>query len=287
MPRHTRIHAPGAAYHIIARGGSGRKIYLNDNDRRQFLSLIKSTRLKYPFTLYSYVLMSDHFHLLVEVGEKTTSRIMQSLLTSYSRYFNHAHKRHGHLFRGRYKAFLCEKDAHLLELLRCLHLNPLRAKQAGTPDAWEWSSHNEYSGQKRAGLIDAGIIGGLFGKGEAGYRKYRQFMAGGSVHGIKGKLYPGESNPFPGPATEMREQAGDARHERAGRHSLEELAGRIAKKNGLSKELLLRKTKQRDISRMRKNFIDESVRGGFRQSEIARYLGCDQSYVSRNAQKSG
>ena len=97
--------------------------------------------------------MPNHFHLLLEVRESPTARIMQSLLTGYVRRFNRIHRHKGHLFQGRYKAIACGQDSYLLELVCYIHLNPLRAKMVTQPGQWQWTGHGEYLRTNNCGLI--------------------------------------------------------------------------------------------------------------------------------------
>jgi len=141
MPRKPRVEFPGAFYHVLSRGNNRQEIFLNSSDYQDFLTCLRIIQERYPFTLYAYVLLPNHFHLLLETKEVTLSRIMLSLLTRYVKLFNQRYRRVGHLFQGRYKAILCQKDAYLLELVRYLHLNPVRAKLVNSPSEWFWSSH--------------------------------------------------------------------------------------------------------------------------------------------------
>jgi len=143
MPRHPRVHAEGLLYHVIARGNDGQKIFLRQSDYQAFTEALRTVRQRYLFSLYAYVLMSNHFHLLLEVDRFPTARILQSLLTGYVRRFNKTHRRRGHLFEGRYKAIVCDRDSYLLELVRYIHLNPLRAKMVTQPGQWQWTGHGE------------------------------------------------------------------------------------------------------------------------------------------------
>src|SRR5262245_30631082 len=100
MPRHPRVHAQGLLYHVMARGNDGRKIFLKDSDYEAFLDGLAVVRKRYPFYLYAYVLMSNHFHLLLEVQQASTARVLQSLLTGYTRRFNRTHPTEGIYFKG-------------------------------------------------------------------------------------------------------------------------------------------------------------------------------------------
>jgi len=128
MARALRIQYEGAMYHVTARGNDGRKIFLGKRDYDKFKEYLGEAKEKYRFLLNAYVLMTNHYHLVVETPQKNLSRIMHYLNSSYTTYTNIKRNRSGHLFQGRYKAIVVDKDSYLLELSRYLHLNPVRAK---------------------------------------------------------------------------------------------------------------------------------------------------------------
>ncbi len=152
----------------MARGNNKQKIFNSPKDYTTFLSMLRDTKQRYHFKLYAYALMPNHIHLLIQVGEHPSARIMQSVLTGYARYYNRAYKRSGHLFQGRYKAILCERDAYAMWLVRYIHLNPVRAHLVGVVDQWRWTGHAEYAGTEKQDMIDAGVVAELFGKGSMG-----------------------------------------------------------------------------------------------------------------------
>ena len=164
MPRKPRIEYNGAMYHVISRGNNRKQLFFVEADYKEFLRCINITQKRYPFILYAYQLMPNHIHLLVETKENKLSEIMQSILTRYARYFNKKYKMVGHLFQGRYKAILCQKEDYLLELIRYIHLNCVRAKLAGDPAQWIWSSHKVYLGLEKSPLISEQEVLGLFNK---------------------------------------------------------------------------------------------------------------------------
>jgi REP element-mobilizing transposase RayT len=133
VARKPRVHIAGALYHVIARGNQRQKIFRSDADRRRYLELLNEYRMRYPFRLLAYVLMPNHVHLLLEMERHPLSKIMQGLQQSYTAYFNRKYKLVGHLFQGRYKDILCDRDAYLLELVRYIHLNPVRSKLVRDP----------------------------------------------------------------------------------------------------------------------------------------------------------
>ena len=127
MPRKARIDAPGALHHVIVRGIERRKIFLDDADRDRFVERLSVVIDETQTACFAWALIPNHFHLLLRTGNEGVSRVMQRLLTGYAVTFNRRHRRQGHLFQNRYKSILCQEDAYLLELVRYIHLNPLRA----------------------------------------------------------------------------------------------------------------------------------------------------------------
>ena len=116
MPRKPRVEYSGAFFHVICRGNQRQTIFHNDADRRLYLERLEQYRQRYGFTIYAYVLMFNHVHLLLETGNVPLSKIMQGLQFTYTRYFNRRYHKSGHLFQGRYKAILCDRNEYLLEL---------------------------------------------------------------------------------------------------------------------------------------------------------------------------
>src|SRR5882724_1457672 len=140
--RKPRIHFQGALYHVIARGNQRQKIFLKPSDQCRYLGILGQKAASHSIKIYAYCLMPNHIHLLLEQSSYCTlSRYMQGLQTAYTKYFNKAHRKSGHLFQGRYKAFLVERDSYLLELVRYIHLNPIRAKLEEKIGQYPWSSH--------------------------------------------------------------------------------------------------------------------------------------------------
>jgi REP element-mobilizing transposase RayT len=150
MARKPRVEFDGALYHVIVRGNQQQAIFQDNKDRATYLERLEHYRKRYGFVLYAYVLMSNHVHLLVETHQTALSKIMQGLQSSYTQYYNRRHRKIGHLFQGRYKAILCDRDAYLLELVRYLHLNPARLRQKISPWRYPWSSHRAYLGEEES-----------------------------------------------------------------------------------------------------------------------------------------
>ena len=146
MARKPRIHYPGAFYHVILRGNAGNSIFFEDMDRSKFFLLLQEGIERFNHRVHAYCLMSNHLHLIVQVGDIPLSRIIQNLSFRYTRYINFRKNQTGHLFQGRYKALLLDADAYLLQLTRYIHNNPVRAKMVTEPSAYGWSSHTVYLG---------------------------------------------------------------------------------------------------------------------------------------------
>lgn len=164
MARKPRIEFPGAFYHVIARGNNKQKTFADNEDYRFFLERLNFYKERFKFILYAYVLMPNHIHLLVETGDVPLSKIMQSLQFTYTQKFNYRHKKMGHLFQGRYKAILCQKENYLLELIRYIVLNPVRAHLVTKPTDWPWSSYYDLIRLKDEHVVSFNEILGLFGK---------------------------------------------------------------------------------------------------------------------------
>ena len=150
MARPLRIEYEGAVYHITSRGNARADIFVTDDDRRLFIETLGKVVSRYGWTCHAYCLMSNHYHLLIETPSPNLSRGMQLLNGIYTQRFNREHKRTGHVFQGRFKAILVEKESHLLELTRYVALNPVRANMVRSAREWPWSSYRATVGQVAA-----------------------------------------------------------------------------------------------------------------------------------------
>jgi putative transposase len=150
MARPLRLEYPGALWHVTSRGVEQRTIFLDDHDRRRFLTNIEVVVDQYRWRIYAYVLMSNHYHFLVQTPEPTLSRGMQKIGSVYAEKFNFRHNRVGHLFQGRFKSHPVDGETHLLEVARYIVLNPVRAGMVSTPEDWLWSSYAATAGLRPA-----------------------------------------------------------------------------------------------------------------------------------------
>jgi len=149
MPRKPRIHFPGAVYHVILRGNSRQDIFFDAGDRTRLFLLLQESTERFAYRVHAFCLMTTHIHLAIQVGTVPLSRIMQNIGFRYTQFINRKYQRSGHLFQGRYKSLLIDADSYLLELIRYIHLNPVRAGIVQCPEEYPWSSHSIYLGGPR------------------------------------------------------------------------------------------------------------------------------------------
>jgi REP-associated tyrosine transposase len=195
MPRQPRLDVPGALHHIMVRGNNKATIFSDDQDRTKFLQRLAKNITEAKCSVYAWVLMSNHVHILFKSGKKGISAVMRKLLTWYAVYYNRRHKRTGHLFENRYKSILCEEDRYLLGLIRYIHLNPLRAgivKTLEELDQYAWSGHSAVMGKKECPWMDIDYVLLQFNDSKRKSRNaYRKFVGEGIALGRNPQLTGG------------------------------------------------------------------------------------------------
>lgn len=191
MARSLRIQYPGAYYHVTCRGNARKAIYFDDDDRRRFLHLLRESITTYQVRLFGYVLMQNHFHLLIQTLQANLSEFMQRFNICYTGWFNHRHGRCGHVYQGRYKSMLIDADNYLLEVSRYVHLNPIRRNYAQKKEyllkwqylkKYKWTSLLGYINKRAVlGYIDYDIVLNMIG----GRSAYTAFLQDGLIEGVK------------------------------------------------------------------------------------------------------
>jgi putative transposase len=175
MARAWRIEFEGALYHVLSRGHEKRDIFYGDDDRRLFLDTLGDMAQRFEVDGVAYVLMGNHYHLLLRTRRANLSRAMQWLGVTYTNRFNTRHSRSGHLFQGRFKSMLVQNDAYLLQLSYYIHRNPLRAKLVERLADYRWSSYRAYAyGQQAPEWLNTGLILSQLAKAEDRYKAYRE-----------------------------------------------------------------------------------------------------------------
>lgn len=195
MPRKARIDAPNALHHIIIRGIECKAIFKDDADRDNFVERFGRIIAETETGCYAWALMTNHVHLLLKTGLAPIATVMRRLLTGYAVSFNRRHRRHGQLFQNRYKSFLCEEDVYLKELVRYIHLNPLRAKIVKDIKAlknYRWCGHGVLMGKVDAGFQNCSYVLNLFGQTtRQGRLGYENFVSNGVGQGRRPELVGG------------------------------------------------------------------------------------------------
>lgn len=185
MARALRIEYPDAVYHVTSRGNARNRIFADDQDRENFLAVLGVVVKRYNWLCHAYCLMDNHYHLMIETPDANLSRGMRQLNGVYTQKYNWRHSKTGHIFQGRYKSILVEKENYLLELCRYVVLNPVRANMVEKAEEWKWSSYEATAGIKSVpDYLMVDWILDLFSskKGEA-QKRYRQFVREGIHQG--------------------------------------------------------------------------------------------------------
>jgi putative transposase len=195
MPRHARLDAPNILHHIIVRGIEKKYIFMDDEDRDNFLARCKKVLLDTGTSCYAWALLSNHVHLLLRTGNVPISKVMARLLTGYAVNFNHRYDRHGPLFQNRYKSIICQEDAYLKELVRYIHLNPLRAgmvQDIAALNKYHYCGHIVLIDNRQCEWQNSDYVLSFFGSTEKKARKnYRDFVVKSAAQGNKPELTGG------------------------------------------------------------------------------------------------
>ncbi len=243
MARPLRLEFPGALYHVTARGDRQEPIFENDTDRALFLELLGKEVRQQGWWLYAYCLMGNHYHLVIETPDPNLVRGMRRLNGVYTQAFNRRHGRVGHVFQGRYKAILVDKDSYLLELCRYVVLNPVRARMVRVPGRYSWSSFSATAGDRAAPdwLATERVLALFSGKATTAHERYRRFVAEGVQAGspwekLRGQIYLGDERFLAQLESKVRDKrvAGVARRQLAPlRPSAETVLAGVAREHGL------------------------------------------------------
>jgi putative transposase len=194
MARRPRLFAAGLLYHVIVRGNQRQKTFASDEDFKAYLDRLEKYRAKFKIRIYAYCLMPNHAHLLLETGTVPLSKFMQGLQQSYTQHYNRTHRKVGHLFQGRYKAIICDKDKYLLALVRYIHLNPVRAGLVRWPEQYPYSGHGSYLTNGTAKVVETGPVLRLL----RGKKSYEKFVLDATGEGHNEEYYEVEDQRFLG-----------------------------------------------------------------------------------------
>ena len=281
MARPLRIEYPGAVYHITSRGNEKKAVFKDDQDRDLFLKILAQVNKRYHWLCHAYCLMDNHYHLLIETPDGNLSLGMRQLNGVYTQAFNKKRARTGHLFQGRYKAILIQKDSHLLEACRYVVLNPVGARLVERPDNWKWSSYRATVGKETAhACLTRDWIHGQFSRTRAkAEEEYRRFVTWGIGKGtiweeIKGQMIFGEDDFVNSLAYYLK------RHKEVPEISKSQ---RYADRPGLDK--IFKGNSNIDKQKRNQKIAEAIEKYGYTQRVIADYLGFHFTYVSRILQR--
>ncbi len=322
MPRQARLDVPGALHHIMVRGINKSAIFEDDQDKTKFLERLGEKITEAKCSVYAWVLMTNHVHILFKSGNKGISSVMRKLLTWYAIYFNRRHHRTGHLFENRYKSILCDENNYLLALIRYIHLNPVRAGMVKTReelDSYPWSGHSAVMGKSECPWLDTDYVLLQFNDTKRrALNAYQKFVQEGIGMGRQPELIGGGlvrslggwsqvvSAQRKGQKTEYDERilgSGDfvtAIFKEAEEKQIRQL--RI-KRAGLTIKSIIEKecetarishkelgngSKRKTVSKARANIARRGVEElGLTSAEIARHLGVCTSTITRAIERSG
>ena len=274
MARRPRLFAPGLLYHVIVRGNQGQKTFRDHQDYQVYLERVGKYRKKYDYLIHAYCLMPNHVHLLVESSKYPLAKFMQGLQQSYSQYFNLRHSKMGHVFQGRYKAIICEKDEYLLELVRYIHLNPVRAGIVQRPERYRYSGHRSCLEGKSTEAIDPTKVLKVLG----GRRVYERFVLDGLGAGHKEEYYDVDDQRFLGPEGfgDGIQETLDTWQRTKSKMPIGLVIEEFAKRLGVSHEALRSADRTWNVSKARTMIAYVLTRRlGYKLGEVAAYFGRD------------
>lgn len=322
MPRQARLDAPGTMHHVMVRGIEKRKMVDDGRDRQAFVGRLGEVAASTGTAIYAWSLMSNHAHILLRSGPQGLPTCMRRLLTGYAMDYNRRHRRHGHLFQNRYKSIVCEEDPYVRELVRYIHLNPLRAglvKDLKELDRYRWCGHSVLMGRVKCEWQDRSFVLGWFGQRERkAVAEYRQYMEQGVPLGKRPELVGGGLIRSLGgwSAVKSRRQKGErviadervlgdgefvakvleeaeerVRHQLTPErrvHEAMKLVEAVCKERDVSREELSSGSRRGAVARVRALLAGRLVRElGIPQAEAARLLGVTTPAIAKALKRAG
>lgn len=303
MARPLRIHYPNAYYHVTCRGNERKDIFKDDRDREVFLERLQSSLGIYTVRLHSYVLMANHFHLIVETPKANLSEFMRHFNVSYTAFYNRRHRRAGHLYQGRFKAIVVEADSYLLELSRYMHLNPVRTasmrrlgfkEQLRYLQKYPWSSLDGYLiyGRRKPWVVYDEVLGYVGGSRKRYERFVEQGLQGGyrtPWEDLRGQVVLGEESFWEGVKRRWVKGSGSVKEQPSLRVLQRIEPGAILKEAAVyfklrPEELTTRPSGYRDQRALVMEMMHRY--GRIKQEEIGRHVGnVDYTLVSRERKR--
>jgi REP element-mobilizing transposase RayT len=277
MARPLRIEYPGAVYHITNRGNDKKAVFKDDQDRETFLRILAYVNKRYHWLCHAYCLMDNHYHLMIETPDGNLALGMRQLNGVYTQARNKRYNKTGHLFQGRYKAVLIQKDTHLLEVCRYVVLNPVRARMVEKPEDWRWSSYRATAGDEPAGacLTKDWILGQFSRTRTRAEKEYRQFVQWGIGkktiwNEVKGQTLLGEDDFIDSLADHLKKHKDIPEIPKSQRYA-----------NRPELEKMFTEQISADKRKRNRKIAEAVEKYGYTQRSIADHLGVHATYVSR------
>ena len=270
MPRQARLDSPGTLHHVMIRGIERSDIVGGEKDREEFISRMGDLANETGTKIYAWAVMPNHAHILLRSGPKGLARYMRRVLSSYAIYYNRRHRRHGHLFQNRYKSIVCDEEPYFMELVRYIHLNPLRGKVVKSLtalDAYPWCGHSAILGRRERKWQDVAYVLKWFGSKD----KYRDFVKKGIAQGQRPELVGGGLIRSQGGWSAVRSMRGNGEEERGDERILGG-GGFVDRLLAEAEEKIKRQLSSREMAKRARGIIEER---------------CVREKVSKEALKSG
>ena len=282
MPRKPRLHVTGGLYHVTLRGNNGNDLFKDGSDRLYLNELVENALREEQARIHSFCWMTNHLHLAIQVSGKPLGRVVHGFATKYSRYFNAKYTRSGHLFENRYYANLVDVDEYLLELVRYIHRNPVKAGLVANPGSYLWSSHRFYVGRRPLDWLSTMLVLSLF-HCDVNRAKFKMesFVSQGISDDHAEELFSGSASDRQRLQTTNPEFDLEMAGKSLPRISLEEIVKSVCDRNGINDAQLSGPSRQRDISRIRAEIAHEAIHSGAANlATIGRRLNRSGSSIS-------
>ncbi len=284
MGRKPRVHVPGGFYHAILRGNGRKPVFFCADDRDRWEGCLDRALQRYDGSIHCYCWMTNHVHLVVEVGQAPLSRIMQYAASTYARRTNRLLGTSGHLFERRHSAFLVRDDRYLLGLVRYIHNNPVRARLADVPEAYVWSSHRAYLGEVTRGWLHTDRVLSLFsGRRTIAVCQYRDFMHGADPGTVRYED-PAADDCDEIPAVSVHSGTGGLEEQKSA--SLESIVHQHCARNRLTVAQLTGPSRARYLARVRADIAIEALDSGAATlAEVSRRLNRSEATLCEALQR--
>jgi putative transposase len=289
MARKPRIHTPGGLYHVILRGNAGNVISKEDQDYDHLCLLIQIGTERYSHRIHAFCFMTNHIHLAIQVAQIPLSKIMHNLAFRYTQWMNKRNNSTGHIFQGRYKAILVDAENYLLELVRYIHLNPVRAKLVTFPHEYHWSSHNAYLGREELKWLSTDWVLSHFGDDYSVAKgRYEEFVTDGIGQAYSDQFHVGRVDSGVLGDDDFLEKAGeqDRSTENKKKPLLSEIVSRVCLECKIREGDLKGKRRNRELAYARGliSYIASEL-GTSSLKEVAELLNRDPSALSKQVVK--